>query len=288
MARQQTRTGRAIVAGGVLLLALIFVAAIVFRSPDREDAGARPMAPPPQTDTPPPAPQPPIPVAAPVLTRGDLIAAAGVAASAYAGGAPPAAENRALVGRRFRLRIPFGCTGPLAPEEERSAFWSFGPERKTIRISVRPENWLDTALARELGGEETFDAVEGFWIPRPWLASEDCPARRGDPLQTGPAPASPETVGLATFYDKGGSRLEQRRDRPYETVVPVPETGEAPVPEGFRLILEGRIVGYPDGRAFRCLSAGENQRPVCVAGVQVETVAVEDPVAETVVAEWRR
>ena len=238
----------------------------------------------------PPAAPPSVPPAAPkplpTLSRAEMIEAARAAAAAYAIGAPPPTEEGGLVGRQFRVTIPFGCGGDQSADTGRTSFWAFGRDRNSVKVSVRPEIWTDSAFVRELGGPVAFDAVEGFWIPRPWIASDDCPTQRTDPLQAAPPTPSPQTIGIAVFHEKGGSRLEQRRERPYELVVKAPQDGSDPAPGGYRLVLEGRVSGYDDRQAIRCRSESADQRPVCLIRVVVNRVAIRDPASGQLLGEW--
>lgn len=238
------------------------------------------------------SPLTPKPVAA--LTRGELVSAAGQAASTYAQGQSPTGVDP-LVGRNFAVRIPFGCAGPSATVDggagDGVAHWSWGPDHKTIQISLTPGNWTGSALTvRQPGAATTapaWEAVEGFWVPRPWLAAETCPNVPGDPLQTTETAITPQTVGIAAVFATGGSRVGRRNGRAYSfTVRP---QGDQPLNApagGFRLLLEGRIVGFPGGQAVRCRASGPDLRPVCVAAVQLDKVAFEDTTGTTL-SEWR-
>lgn len=240
----------------------------------------------------PPAPAPqkrPAPV--PALARADLVTAAGRAASAYAEGRLPEGADP-LVGRTFAVRIAFGCSGPApgaAPDGAPSglASWSPGPDGKTIELSMTPGDWAGSALLAGGTDAPAWEAVEGFWIPRPWLTSESCPLVKGDPLQTGEVSAAPQTLGLAAVFEEGGSRIGRRNGRAYAfTVRPA---GDAPLPpprQGYRLLLEGRIASFPDGRAIRCRAAGPDQRPICVVAAKLDRVAFEDAQG-AMLSEWR-
>jgi hypothetical protein len=127
-------------------------------------------------------------------------------------------EASPLVGRRFGLRLPFGCTGPAA-EAAAGASWVYSADRRSVRIVVRPETWTGSALIQAIAAPETYEAVEGFWVTRPWLLSEDCPALPTDPTTTTPSASSPETLGLGVFFEEGGSRVARRDQRPYEIVL---------------------------------------------------------------------
>lgn len=232
-----------------------------------------------------------VPVPLPALTRGDLVSAAGQAASAYAEGKPPSTADP-LVGRAFAVRIPFGCNGPASAEAAEGendglAGWSWGPDRKTLRLRMAPSDWTASAMLAKAGASDKWEAVEGFWVPRPWLASESCPAVRSDPLQTGAHPSSPQTVGLAAVFEAGGSRLGRRNGRAYEYTIRAKDDEPLTSPEaGFRILLEGRLRSFPSGRSIECTAAGPDQRPICIIAVQLDRVAFEDGNSSTL-SEWR-
>jgi hypothetical protein len=59
----------------------------------------------------------------------------------------------------------------------------------------------------------------------------------------------------------------------------------APV-QGYRLVLEGRMAAFADGRAIRCRSDMRDQRPVCIGAFQLDRVAFEDTDGK-MLSEWR-
>lgn len=249
---------------------------------------AEPVAPPPEPSG--PVETRPEPPARPAdLDRRGLLAAVAEAASNYAAGATPAATDP-LVGRQFDIRLAFGCEGAEAPPADGAgdglARWSWGPERETIRLSLTPGDWVRSALIAG-AGQDQWEAVEGFWVARPWMTSDGCPSIRADPLASGPQTPSPPTVGLAAVFETDGSRLGRRNGRAYAHVIR--QAGDAPLialEAGYRVRLQGRVTAFPDGRAVRCRAANSNQRPVCVAAVQLDRVAFETPTGETL-TEWR-
>lgn len=236
-----------------------------------------------------PTPAPQIVPAPLTLDRRALLDGLRRAASNYASGVSPQGTD-ALVGKPFSVTTAFGCGGPepvVEGQAEGLARWSWAPERRAIQLSMTPGNWAGSALIAG-SGDEGWEAVEGFWIPRPWMEDGGCPATAGDPLASGlPAP-SPQTVGLAAVFDADGSRLERRNGRAYtHSVRPEgdAETVSAPT-DGYRLRLEGRVESFPDGRAIRCRAAGPDQRPVCIAAVRLDRVAFEAASGQTL-SEWR-
>lgn len=277
----------------ILAAALVSAAALPLVQCDRAtDAPPGPVpADPPVVaaeKTNPAAPQPQT-----ALSRGDLINAAARAASAYAEGATSATTDP-MIGRSFTVRMPFGCSGPSmtgGPDAEQGiARWSWGDDNKTIQLSLSPGDWTDSALiAAPLGtrAAATWEAVEGFWVPRPWMTAEACPSAPTDPLLTVGATASPQTFGIAAVFEAEGSRVGRRNGRAYAFSVR-PEAGQtlvAPV-GGYRLVLEGRVVGFSGGRAIRCKASGPDQRPVCVLAARMDRVAFEDA-GGAVLTEWR-
>ncbi len=238
----------------------------------------------------PAAPTPAAPVSIPTLNRAELIAAANAAADQYASGARVEGTDP-LVGRTFSIRIPFAC-GPLSEggAGDRAdglprAGW--GPERRTIQLSLTPGDWTQSALMAEPNAAARWEQVEGFWAPRPWLTGENCPALSADPLQGGPSVAAAQTLGVAAVFEEGASRIGRRNGRAYAYTVR--GEGDQPVQrpaQGYRLLLEGRVVGFPtSGRAFRCRASGPDQRPVCVIAVQLDRVAVTQADG-AVMSEW--
>jgi len=231
-----------------------------------------------------------LPTPPPALSRGDLIQAADEAASAYA-------EGRQLTGadpladRSFAIHVTFGCTGPTtagAPDEDQGgrAAWSWGPDRKTIQLTLIPGAWQDSAIIAQLQpAKKKWEEVEGFWIPRPWMRSNACPAVPRDPLQ--PTDASPQTLGLAALYNEDSSRIGRRNGRAYTFTVRANADGQlAPPDRGYQLVLEGRIDAFPSGRAIECRAASPDQRPVCLVAVKLDRVAFEQPDG-SLLSEWR-
>jgi hypothetical protein len=216
-----------------------------------------------------------------------IVAAGDAAAKAYAAGSLGSDENAALVDRRFEVRIPFGCEGPAAANAGDPLRWISDAKRQTLRLSARPEIWTDAAFATAVTDAADIEAVEGFWIPRPWLASEACPPRSvRSPASEEALPAPRPTLGLAQFFRPGESRLSQRGGRPYEVVKrATPEAVESL--QGFRLVLRGRVAALPDGQPVRCYSESSDLRPICLVSVELDYVAFEKPVTGEIIAEWR-
>lgn len=260
---------------GHRLAMAVGAAALALAACDRKPA----QVPEPAPVAPVAAPAPPQPP--PVLDRTELLRVLENAASAYAAGSLPDAED--LTGRRFIVRQAFGCRGPEDPQREpglASSSWS--EPRDTIEITLKPADWTQAPVA----ASGQWEAVEGFWINRPWLRTDGCPARAGaTTLADAPASATPQTAGLAAVFEHGGSRVLRREGKAFRHTL----RGEAPLTApsgGYRLVLEGRFTAFPGGGAIRCHADAPDQRPVCIAAAEIDRVAFEDA-GGAVLSEWR-
>jgi hypothetical protein len=64
-------------------------------------------------------------------------------------------------------------------------------------------------------------------------------------------------VGLAAVHEQDSSRLGRRNGRAYSFVVRGEGDQPAVAPAGgYRLVLEGRLTAFADGRAIHCRTAG--------------------------------
>lgn len=237
-----------------------------------------------------PAPTPVIP-APTAMTRADLLSAVAGAASAYAAGERAEGVDP-LVGRPFAIRIPFGCGGPQSVAVDGPgdglARWTWGADHKTIQLSLTPGDWLSTALISSAAGGSDWEAVEGFWIPQPWLRAEACSRVQADPLQSGQGAPSPQTVGLAAVFKADESRVGRRNGRAYTFTIRA--EGDVPLSasaNGYSVIVEGRLAAFPGGRAVRCRASRPDQRPVCIAAIQLDRVAFTASDSGAVLSEWR-
>ena len=244
---------------------------------------AAPPAPPPKIEPPPPEP-PKVIAPPPSVGRADLLTAVSAAASAYAAGIAPEGGDP-LAGRTFTIRSAFGCPASERKPAAGLAGWTPGAKGKAMDLSLTPADWTASPLFAQALEAKTWDRVEGYWIDRPWLAAETCPAGPAEPSET----PSPQTVGLAAVFEPEGSRFGRRNGRAYSFTMR--GTGEAPPAtpaKGFRLVLEGRFAAFPDGRTIQCRSDGPDQRPLCVAAAQLDRVAFEDGDTGGQISEWRK
>ena len=255
-----------------------------------------------------------VPQPEPPLERAELMFAVARAASAAAAGVDDSVDQRALDGRRFELRIRFGCRGSSPDLQEAMFGWALDRESGTFRIKATPTISFDQEVVQQIAGEE-FEAAEGFWIPRPWLLDPACPAAtdlqppsvesaeesepppsgeglNGDPLvpdedaqeTRSPQPASP-MVGIAEFFRETDSRTRRRGMQPYETVKTL-EAGQSIGSQGFNLVLSGRLRALPTQQVIACASRGPDSRPACIVSARVDRVRLERPDTRELLAEW--
>jgi len=253
-----------------------------------------------------PAPQPQKPAFVPapetetaqeaVLNRAGVIRIAEAEADRFGGGVTAPGS---LAGRRFQIGIPFGCGGSSAADEPTG--WTYDADSETLRIRVTPAKWTDAGWLSAEVAEGAVDAVEGFWLPRPWTSSEQCAGHEvkaetpmakpvmAEPSAARPATANPDdssTIALAHFFGSDSKRSDQRRGRPFEIVSKV--EAEAVPTRGLQLLIEGRIANVPGGRSNAlCHASSASLRPTCLVAVEFDRIAVVNPATQTELANWR-
>lgn len=240
----------------------------------------RPKPAEPMPVSPPPAPvETPEPVVIPDVTlqRADLLRLGEAAADSASGG--PAVQDM-LDGKRFTIRIPFGC-GDLDADATGAFGAHYDADEGTLRVKVQPQDWTQLPwVAAELERREA-DGAAGFWLPRPWTRNEACPAE-------GAEVANPvSNLGIVQIFNSASTRVAQRRGRPFEATVQLaPE--DANLGKGLRLVIEGRVARWPDSRdTVLCHADGPYQRPSCLVGAEFDRIAIENESSGEQLADWR-
>jgi hypothetical protein len=245
----------------------------------------------------------------PVLDRAALIRMASIAASAEGAGTP-LPDQSAMVGRSFSITVRFDCAAPALS-------WGRDPGQKRIKLSARLQDWSTSDLVKGLAPAQ-FDQVEGFWVTRPWILTNDCrlappqvqaaasavdrlkaPAAPADGKRPGdkaadaavqPAPVLPpqvQTLGLASFFSPGASRVPQRGGKPYEAVLKLTPELEAATGSDLKMTLTGRIGQATPGRPVVCRASQPDRRPLCLVAVEIDALAFMVDGVDKPLAEWR-
>lgn len=220
------------------------------------------------------------------LGRADIIELAATTADALVAGKPLPEQVRRAMGRRLELAVPFGCGGTAEQGSLDPLRWRYDDREEALRLHVEPTDWspTDWGLQENAG----IEAIEGYWLARPWTSSSDCPKATNAGRSTGvePVTLAGQTLAIAQFFTAESKREGQRGGRAFETVQRIPR-GELDVAAGFRLVLSGRIDRVPGGGPVRCIQPGGiEQRPICVVAAKFDEARIENLATGEVVATW--
>jgi hypothetical protein len=245
-------------------------------------------------------PLPPLPVAEAPMDRAAILLAVARAASAAALGQSDDRHQRDLDGKRFEVRLRFGCNPAARTKEDGGRFGvSFNEKDRTLRLRASPDLGIEDEPVAALAAKGV-EAVEGFWIERPWLLTDGCPAtpQPQPPPQPGaeaskaekPEAAAPfqppgPRIGVAQFFTKTDPRTGRRDHRPYEATSTL-GAGERPSAEGYNLVLSGRLRAQPLGRVISCHATGVDAPPKCIVSADFDRVWIENPRSKEILANW--
>jgi hypothetical protein len=238
-------------------------------------------------------PIPPLPVAEPPMDRAAILMAVARAASAAALGEDDSRRQRGLDGKTFEIRLRFGCTpNEQEPESESRFNVSFDEKNRTLRLRASPDLDIEDEPIAGLASEAV-EAVEGFWIERPWLLADGCPAapqpKTGSETEPEerviPAPSPSPRIGVAQFFTKTDPRTGRRDHRAYEATKSLAED-EQPSTEGYNLVLSGRLRAQPLGRAISCRTVRTDAPPQCIVSADFDRVWIEKPGSKDILASW--
>lgn len=284
MREPNPRTSRLVLAGGVLAALVLGGGGFLLgrTTIDRDDP---PVASPLPSDIPTPA-RSEGETTDRTLDRSDLIALAAAAADARAAGGAPDAAIADAVGRRFEIRLPFGCGGPSGETSEATMRWRYDSENEALRLHVEPVQWSSDDWWGPNDQRGSLE-IEGFWIPRPWTSSEECPAANDQPSAVGAEPLTlpGQTLAIGEAFDGSSSRRGRRDGRPYQAVIRVPND-EVDTSRGFRFRLIGRVAEGPYGSVFCRQRGGPEQRPVCLIATVIDEVVIENGATNETLATW--
>lgn len=225
--------------------------------------------------------QPPL-----TLSRADLIDAARRAAAEFAGSGKLASGSDPLVGRRFAIGIPFACNGVQSGAAASQISIAYDAAHQSIALTAQPGSWTDLPLVQSLPNAADIEAVEGFWIPRPWTDSETCPPPIDYPVPATPTPATAQTLGLARIFAANDPRVQQRAERPYTFTRKVTVEDTELLSHSYRLVLEGTLSSFQDGHALHCWMEAPDHHPLCLFAVAFDHVAFVDGTSGQELANW--
>ena len=223
-----------------------------------------------------PAPKEDLPLPETALDRDGLLVTMLEASSAAIIGADDAAAQADLKGRRFEVRMRFGCPS-ARPEVERS--WSYSEASGALRVTVKPDIDAEapTPAAAVDGGKVPVVRERGFLIPAPTVLANGCPTSDYAAV----AGFTNLRFGIVQRSDPQANRAGQLLES-YEIVKKI--APEAVPTDGLDLIVRGRLETAADGRAIRCSPRGGVVE--CFANATIDHVGIEDPVRSQLVAEW--
>jgi hypothetical protein len=232
----------------------------------------------------------PLPVAEPPLDREALLLAAMRAASAYAAGSNDAAVQRGLNGKTFEMRIRFGCPG-VEPDADAPFQSTYDPAERRLALRAAPDVESDDPSLAGIAGDEV-EALEGFWVPRPWLLTAACPVPVPDNDQPDREGADATVTGqgerrlaIAQFLTATDPRTRRRDHRPYQYTARLAE-GERPSDAGYDLVVSGRLRRLASGKVVTCTGAAAAAAPTCVISMIVDHVSMKRGDTGAVLAEW--
>ncbi|KQN26505.1 hypothetical protein ASE86_10410 [Sphingomonas sp. Leaf33] len=286
MQEPSVRKSRLAIAGGFALVVAVGGAGFVV---GRSTQSARQAAPAPVVTTPAPslkaAPETVVETSRP-LSRADLLGLAAAAADAQASGGTVPKAVRDAAGRPFDLVLPFGCAGPGDSLSGLPMGWRYDDGSQALKVTASPIAWR----AEEWQASSTMgDALEGFWIARPWSTAESCPPQGRQAMPTGVDPITlpGQTVAIARPVTKDESGREMRAPRSYDIVRRVPRD-RLDTSQGFRLRIIGRVEASPGGVApITCVQpAGIEQRPICRINTRIDEVRIENAATSDVLGAW--
>lgn len=213
-----------------------------------------------------------IPVPKPAIGREQLIIEALHALSAAALGQDDSVAQKRLNGRRFELRLRFGCPGEPASG---SRNWSYDADEHVLRVQVRADVDSGSVPASDLL-MKGYEGAIGFVIDKPLLLSAGCPS----PQFAAQTTVEP-TIAVAQMFTGEDSRV-QRPQQSYEVTKKI-DDAQKPA-QGLDLVIAGRLAALTDDRPIHCAFA--QGPPACIVAAKFDRVSIENPVDGSLLGEW--
>lgn len=250
----------------------------------------------------------PVSAVEPPLDRANLLLAVGQAVSAASLGQDDRDQQHMLDGKPFQVRIRFGCSSSSVQGARGTFEVIYEQDDRVLRVRAAPTLTLeDPVIAAILSvpeartdAEPAIEAVEGFWLNRPWILSDGCPAStppRGaedsgpdqGKIEVEPGPgtttAPNQRIGIAHIFTETDARTGRRAGRAYE-VTKVLGADEQPSAQGYNLVLSGRLQPRLDRKVITCRASLPDRAPDCIVSVQFDRVQIEAADTVSVLGEW--
>lgn len=212
----------------------------------------------------------PLPQPESALDREGLIVAILRAATAAALSQNDTEAQSELKGKRFEVKIRFGCSGDDA---KAASGWTYDAAEGVLRARARADVDSKAVQVSDLVHGE-YEGAVGFTLTRPWMLTDGCPDPTFAPMD-GPA------MAVVQLFTSSDSRV-QRPEASYEAVAQV-EEDRLPA-QGLNLVLSGRLEPLSDARAIRC--AASDGAPACIVSSVIDRVTIEDPVSGETLGKW--
>ena len=280
------------------------------------------------------------------VDRRQLLLAVNEAVSAAATGMDDTSAQASLIGRQFILKLPLGCSGesdaasgwiydeasqrltikatpdmslaeledvlppvPNAPLASTPATEDAATKNAvTANEPLEKSTTSSSATSSNVPRPNKIEAVDGFWIPRPWIFTDTCPvdpnanmalvSDKVEPAlagsnavktttETDPVDdnALPPTIGIAHFYTARDPRVGRRNGQAYRITKRVTEE-ERPNPQSLRLVLRGRLGMLAGGKVIQCSTPKDASHPRCVISASFDRVSFENANGSIIYAEW--
>ena len=205
------------------------------------------------------------------LDREDIILAALEATTAAALGKDDHVSQDQLKGRKFEVRLRFGCPGM----NNMARSLAYDDKAQVLRAKVRSD-LAEQPLPISDVLYRKYEGAVGFVLGQPWLLSAGCPKSDFAKMASGQP-----TIALAQLFTADESRA-QRPGGEYELTKPMkPEEANK---EGLDLVLSGRLTELADGRSIHC--GARDGAPVCVVAGKIDRVAFARPGSDKPLGEW--
>jgi hypothetical protein len=207
------------------------------------------------------------------LDREHLLVAMMQAATRAELGSEDEEAERRLKGRRFELRMRFGCPGTA--DARRS--WTYDQAAGALRVKVVPDELAAISLANEATDAGDSSRPRGFLIANPTRLSAGCPAKAYAAI----ADTTALRFAIAPLPAASATRAAGLLDS-YEIVKKI--AADAAPAQGLDLVIRGRLDSAGNEPVVQCAPSGGAVE--CRSTATIDTISILDPSADRLIAEW--